>query len=67
MTNTTDIFARVYRRISETVLDIDLADMRENGGKLMNLLLGSNSLKGIDPQGATCLLICTGCYLRRPQ
>jgi len=47
MNNTTDVFVRVYRRILETVLDIDLADMRENGGKLMNLLLGSNSLKGI--------------------
>ncbi len=54
---TADVFARVYQRISESVLDIDIADMRDNGGKLMNLLLGKDSLKGIVNDAKTMIAL----------
>ncbi len=48
---TTDIFARVYDRISSSIQDIDIKSVRTNGGKVMDLLLGVPSFKAFIEDG----------------
>lgn len=52
---TTDIFARVYDRISTSIQDIDIKSVRENGGKVMDLLLGVPSFKAFIEDGKTMI------------
>ncbi len=48
---TTEIFIRVYDRISSTLQDIDIKSIRTSGGKVMDLFLGVPSFKAFIDDG----------------
>lgn len=55
MKATMDIFARVYDRISKSIQDINVQSVRENSGKVMDLLLGVPSLKAFADDAKTMI------------
>ncbi len=51
MRNSTDIFARVYNRVSKSIREINIKSVRINFSKVMDLFLGIPSFKALIEDG----------------